>query len=64
MKSLIDNVKTKIIITHTLTSTKKADYIYVLDNGRIIECGNHETLILKKGKYYTMFQTQASWYED
>lgn len=56
--------RTAIIITHRLASAKFADRIIVMDKGRIVECGSHEDLIRNKGKYYTMWQAQAKWYQD
>jgi ATP-binding cassette subfamily B protein len=56
LSSLSD--KTVFIIAHRISSIKDADLILVLDNGRIIESGNHESLIDKKGYYYTVFNHQ------
>ena len=39
---------TIVIIAHRLSTIRKADVIYVLDNGRIVECGNWEQLMLKE----------------
>jgi len=41
--------KTTLIIAHRLSAIKRADYIYVLDNGAIIEAGNHDTLMANQG---------------
>jgi len=54
--------KTTIFISHRLGSTKLADEILVIDNGRIIEKGTHEMLISKKGQYADMFEAQRGWY--
>lgn len=53
-----------IIITHRLVLSKLADEIIVLDKGKVIERGNHESLIQAKGKYYRMYEEQASWYRE
>lgn len=52
--------RTTFIIAHRLSTIKNADKIYLLEKGRVIEEGNHEELILKKGKYYDMYQAQNS----
>ena len=50
--------RTTFIIAHRLSTIKNADRIYLLEKGKIVEEGNHETLIQKKGKYYEMYQAQ------
>ena len=55
LKSLAKE-KTVLIISHRLSTIKWADNIYVLDNGAIIESGNHAQLMEKKGKYFNMFE--------
>lgn len=52
--------RTSLIIAHRLSTVRDADMIVVLDNGRIIEQGNHEALIAKKGRYYELYMTQFS----
>jgi len=44
--------KTTIIIAHRLSTIKKADYIYVLDKGAIVEEGTHEALMAKEGQFF------------
>jgi len=56
--SILMKGRTTFIIAHRLSTIKNADKIYLLDKGRIVEEGNHETLIQKKGKYYEMYQAQ------
>ncbi len=54
----IDNLaynKTSFFIAHRLDTIKKADLILVLDDGKIVESGNHLALIEKKGLYYEMY---------
>ncbi|USR90294.1 ABC transporter ATP-binding protein/permease [Phormidium yuhuli AB48] len=48
-----------VLITHRLSTVKMADRIYVLDKGRIVECGSHDELIAMQGLYATLFETQA-----
>ncbi len=50
--------RTTIIIAHRLSTVRNADCIYVLDQGRLIESGNHEALMEKKGKYYSLYEAQ------
>jgi len=50
--------KTVIIVAHRLSTVKNADQIIVLDNGKIIETGNHKNLTEKKGAYYNLVKNQ------
>ncbi len=59
MKVLMANRST-IVIAHRLSTIRHADKIIVLDKGRILEEGNHDSLIAAKGKYYEMYQAQSS----
>lgn len=47
--------RTVFVIAHRLSTIQNSDKIIVLDKGRIIECGNHNELISKKGKYYQLY---------
>ncbi len=47
--------RTSLIIAHRLSTIQDADCIVVMDQGRIIETGNHEELLAKKGKYYELY---------
>lgn len=53
------NGRTTFVIAHRLSTIKNADKIYLLEKGRVIEEGNHEELIAKRGKYYEMYETQS-----
>ena len=54
----ISKDKTTLIIAHRLSTAANADNIIVLDKGAIIEEGTHEGLLLKKGKYFEMWEKQ------
>jgi len=54
--------QTTIFISHRLGSTKLADIIYVLDEGKIKEQGTHANLMALQGIYRHMYQAQAEWY--
>ncbi|MGI5877221.1 MAG: ABC transporter ATP-binding protein [Christensenellales bacterium] len=56
--------RTTIIISHRISSVRKADEIIVLEEGRIAERGTHETLMEKKGLYYGIFMDQYRDYES
>jgi len=63
-KAIVENLtdffegKTVIVVAHRLSTVRGADKIVVLDNGRIIETGNHESLISNKGAYYNLVKNQ------
>lgn len=50
--------RTSIVIAHRLSTIRDSDIIVVMDNGEIVESGNHEELLAKKGKYYELYMTQ------
>lgn len=50
--------RTSFIIAHRLSTIRDCDIIMVIDNGEILESGNHEDLIKKKGSYYNMYYKQ------
>jgi len=56
--------RTSIIIAHRLSTVQSADKIMVIENGRILEMGNHEEPMKKKGIYYHMFMSQFNYWEE
>ena len=51
--------RTSIIISHRVSSAKLADQIIVLHEGKIIERGNHESLMSQKGVYSELYEKQT-----
>ena len=54
--------KTVIFISHRLSTTRLADRIFMLEEGKIVEEGSHESLLSKGGKYAEMWKAQAGAY--
>ena len=52
--------RTVIVVAHRLSTVKNADQIIVLDGGKVVESGNHSTLINKKGAYYNLIKTNLN----
>lgn len=50
--------RTSVIVAHRLSTVKRADKIAVINQGRIVEEGTHETLIAQKGQYYQLVKNQ------
>lgn len=59
MIKLMEN-RTSLIIAHRLSTIQDADCIVVMDQGRIVETGNHEELMAKGGRYYELYQNSGS----
>jgi len=63
-KAIVENLtgffrgKTVIIVAHRLSTVRNADKIVVLDGGRVVETGNHNSLIDKRGAYYELVKNQ------
>lgn len=57
----LDNVfkgKTVVVIAHRLSTIRKADQIIVMQNGMVVEVGNHESLMKHEGRYYQLIKSQ------
>ncbi len=65
-KLIIENAKDKtmFIIAHRLSTVVDVDYIYLIDNGKIRECGTHHELMALNKRYALMFNTQKHLYEE
>ena len=55
---LVMQNRTSIIIAHRLSTIRDADIIVVMDQGRIAESGDHNSLLAQRGKYYELYMTQ------
>ncbi len=55
--------KTTVFVSHRLGSTKLADEILVIDEGKIMERGAHDVLMAANGQYAGMFEAQRGWYQ-
>ena len=59
----IKNIGTMLVVAHRLSTIQKSDQIVVLQHGEVIEIGNHQELLRKKGFYYRLYQLQLK-HED
>ena len=63
-RSIVENLdkfykgKTVVIVAHRLSTVKNADQIVVIDQGKVVEVGNHESLTAKRGAYYNLVKNQ------
>jgi ABC-type multidrug transport system fused ATPase/permease subunit len=61
VQKAIDRVSegcTTMVVAHRLSTIRRADMIYVIDNGRVVESGKHQELIKRTGKYSALYSTQ------
>ncbi len=58
IKSISDKNRITVLIAHRLSTIMHADKIFVLEQGKIIEQGKHDVLLLEKGLYYAMWRQQ------
>ncbi len=64
-EKIFDNIrenaknKTTLIVSHRFATVRKAKRIIVIDNGKIVEDGNHEVLMKVDGLYANMYRTQV-----
>jgi ATP-binding cassette subfamily B protein len=58
--STVTKGRTSFVIAHRLSTIEKADLILVMESGNIVEQGNHQELLKKKGLYATLHQSQFS----
>ncbi len=59
-----NNKATTFIIAHRISAVKNADIILFLENGHMVEMGNHKTLLEKKGNYYDVYNQQFTDFID
>ena len=63
-RSIVENLdkfykgKTVVIVAHRLSTVKNADQIIVIDHGKVVEVGNHESLTAKRRAYYNLVKNQ------
>jgi subfamily B ATP-binding cassette protein MsbA len=63
VQKALDNLmqgRTTVVIAHRLSTIAGADRIAVIVSGRIVEAGNHDDLLSRKGEYYKLYHTQYS----
>jgi len=56
--------RSAVLISHRFSTVKMADYIYVLDKGRIVESGPHQELLERNGLYAKLYLAQAANYQE
>ena len=56
--------RTSFVIAHRLSTIRNADQVLVIDNGRIVECGTHDSLLAKRGFYHRLYMSQFARAEE
>lgn len=56
--------KTAIIVSHRIGTCREVDKIIVMKKGKVVEIGNHDELLAKKGEYYQLYKMQQKWYVE
>jgi ABC-type multidrug transport system fused ATPase/permease subunit len=56
--------RTALVIAHRLSTVRRADRIYVIDEGRIVEQGSHEALLEREGLYHDLYERQFIAWEN
>ena len=59
----IKNIGTMLVVAHRLSTIQKADQIIVLQKGKVMEKGNHQSLLKQRGLYYKLYQLQFEKHE-
>ncbi|MET9296390.1 ABC transporter ATP-binding protein [Streptomyces sp. NPDC003077] len=55
---------TTLLVSHRFSGVRRADLIYVLDRGRVVEAGSHARLMAQGGRYARMYRLQAARFQD
>ena len=50
--------RTVVVVAHRLSTVRNADRIVVLDSGRVVETGDHDSLTARRGAYYNLVRNQ------